>query len=130
MALQFYYDSHDLNDVVASDTRHTLDFDFQHRRALGGRQELVWGLGYRLSRGESAGSFTLSFDPADRTQHLYSTFVQDDIKLANGRGHLTLGTKVEHQHYVGFEVQPNVRLMWKLDERQRLWGAIARGGRS
>jgi iron complex outermembrane receptor protein len=61
---------------------------------------------------------------------LFNAFVQSDVKVANGRGHLTLGTKVEHQHYVGFEVQPNVRFLWQLDERQRLWGAVARALRT
>ena len=35
---------------ILGEQRDTLDIDFQHRFALGGRQDILWGLGYRYSR--------------------------------------------------------------------------------
>ena len=35
MALQVYYDGHDLDDRIASDTRHTLDVEFQAPAGIG-----------------------------------------------------------------------------------------------
>jgi iron complex outermembrane receptor protein len=130
LALQVYYDGQKIDEGIASDRRHTVDVDFQHRFAPGNRQALVWGLGYRLSRSKTVGTFTLSLDPSRRTEDLFSAFVQDDVKVAGGHGLLTVGAKVEHHSYVGFEVQPNVRFLWRLDERQRIWGAVARALRT
>jgi iron complex outermembrane receptor protein len=41
-----------------------------------------------------------------------------------------LGTKLEHNDYTGLEVQPNIRGLWKPNERNSLWGAISRAVRS
>ena len=43
---------------------------------------------------------------------------------------LTLGTKLEHNDYTGFEVEPNVRLSWTLSSKQALWAAVSRAVRT
>ena len=75
LSLQVYYDGHDLDDRATSETRHTVDVDFQHRLAAQGRHGLLWGMGYRVSRGELRGNFTFSYDPAIRTDDIFSLFV-------------------------------------------------------
>ena len=47
--LQVYYDGYRRVDRGLSETRNTLDFDFQHHLTIGSRQEIVWGLGYRTT---------------------------------------------------------------------------------
>jgi iron complex outermembrane recepter protein len=51
---------------------------------------------------------------------------QDEIALVKDRLHLTIGTKIEHNDYTGFEFQPSGRLAWKLSQKQTLWAAISR----
>jgi iron complex outermembrane receptor protein len=46
------------------------------------------------------------------------------------RVHLTLGTKIEHNDYTGFEFQPSGRLAWRLSEQHTLWSAISRAVRT
>ena len=41
-----------------------------------------------------------------------------------------MGTKLEHNHWTGFEVQPSVRLAWIPDDRRTLWAAISRAVRT
>ena len=56
--------------------------------------------------------------------------MQDEIALVKDRVHLTLGTKIEHNDYTGFEFQPSGRLAWTLSEQQILWSAISRAVRT
>jgi iron complex outermembrane receptor protein len=70
------------------------------------------------------------FDPEDRTDHIYSAFVQDELKMASGRLVATAGAKLEHNGYSGFEVQPSARLLWAVSPRQRAWVAVSRAVRT
>jgi iron complex outermembrane receptor protein len=57
-----------------------------------------------------------------------SGFVQDEISLPHSV-RLTLGTKLEHNDFSGFEAQPSVRAAWDLSDTQTLWGAVSRAVR-
>jgi len=56
---------------------------------------------------------------------LYSAFLQDEIRLAPELW-LTLGSKVEHNSYTGFEYEPSVRLAWTPGSRNEVWAAVSR----
>jgi iron complex outermembrane receptor protein len=138
MSLQLYYDRTHLHDPISNqfgiakiltDDLDTYDVDFQRRFRLGERQSVVWGLGYRLTRDEVGQAENLAFLPAHLEQSLYSGFVQDEIALRKDLS-LTLGTKLEHNDYTGFEVEPSVRLQWNLADRQMLWAAVSRAVRT
>jgi iron complex outermembrane receptor protein len=129
--LQVYYDRtrRRIPNLFGEDL-DTYDLDWQHRFALGQRQIIVWGLGYRLNDDEVNNSPLLSFLPAQKTFQTYSAFVQDEIILVEDRLRLTLGSKFEHNDYTGFEVQPSGRLTWAPTERQTIWAAISRAVRT
>jgi iron complex outermembrane receptor protein len=59
---------------------------------------------------------------------LYSGFVQDRIAIGDAAS-LTLGTKLEHNDFSGFEVQPSARIAWQLPRGQTLWAAASRAVR-
>jgi iron complex outermembrane receptor protein len=61
---------------------------------------------------------------------LVSAFLQDEIKLLPDTLTLTLGTKLEHNDFTGWEVQPSLRLMFKPAERHTLWAALSRAVRT
>ena len=42
----------------------------------------------------------------------------------------TLGTKLEHNDYTGFEFEPDARLSWNLSSSQTLWAAVSRAVRT
>src|SRR5690606_24477420 len=46
--LQTWYDHGRRDERPIGGTRDTVDVDFQHRRAIGRRHQLVWGAGYRV----------------------------------------------------------------------------------
>lgn len=72
----------------------------------------------------------LAFIPAERDLQLFSAFLQDEISLVPDRLKLTLGSKLEHNDYSGFEFEPSARLSWTVDDHQTLWSAISRAVRS
>jgi iron complex outermembrane receptor protein len=88
----------------------------------------VWGLGYRFTHDVVGDAPTVAFVPTILDHSLYSGFVQDKIRLLNNV-FLTLGTKVEHNDYTGFEVEPSGRVQWNFTEKQMVWGAISRAVR-
>jgi iron complex outermembrane recepter protein len=128
LQVRLYYDRTHRNDPSFLDDLDTIDLDFQHRFLLARRHEITWGLGYRLldDRDEGKGVFALS--PPSARDHLYSGFLQDQLSL--GRSvRLTVGTKLEHNDYSGFEVQPSIRAAWDLAEARTLWAAVSRAVR-
>jgi len=131
LSLQVYYDkSHRVITDQYTDDVETWDLDFQHRFALGSRHGLVWGLGFRHFENTFISAPLLAFLPSRLEQQLFSAFIQDDIALVGDSLRLTLGTKLEHNGYTGFEVQPNVRLTAKPADNQTLWAAVSRAIRA
>lgn len=129
--LQFYYDRthRSIHRSFAEDLT-TYDVDFQHRLQLGDRNDLVWGLGYRQIHDDVRNNNMLAFLPPQVTRRRYSAFIQDEIALIKKRLSLTAGTKIEHNDYTGFEIQPSLRTAFKIGRRQMLWGAISRALRT
>jgi iron complex outermembrane receptor protein len=117
------------------DDLSTYDIDFQHRFPLGqgadgrARHHIVWGLGYRFSHDVVENAPALAFLPGTLDRNLFSAFVQDEIALSTQVA-LTVGSKLEHNDYTGFEVEPNVRLQWTWTPSQTLWSAISRAART
>lgn len=125
-SLQAYLDHYQRSYINFDETRTTADLDFHHRLRWGERHDLVWGGGLRQTQDKMGNTFVVSYLPAERRDRTANLFVQDEISLIADRLHLIAGTRLEHNDYTGFEYQPNLRLRWKLDERQTLWAAVSR----
>ena len=131
LAAQLYYDRthRDIPGTFGEDL-DTYDVDLQHATRLGARHAIVWGLGYRLINDRVANSSMLAFLPAGVARQWFTGFVQDEIALVPSRLHVALGTKIEHNDYVGFEVQPSGRVNWRPSPSGTLWAAVSRALRS
>jgi iron complex outermembrane recepter protein len=130
LTVQMYYDNAQRDTLAFSDTRQTFDFDFQHAWNPNARHEVVWGGGYRLVKDDIIGTFFLQMDPPSRSDNLFSAFVQDKIAIVPDKFFITLGSKFEHNDYTGFEYQPSGRFTWLINNRQTLWGSVARAVRT
>jgi iron complex outermembrane recepter protein len=109
--------------------RAIYDLDVQQRNRFG-RQEAIWGFGYRTTDDRFDPGSTALMDPERRTDTLWGVFAQDDVDLAGGRGRLTVGSKLEHNDYTGAEVQPTARLFWRAGAHQSVWTAVSRAVRT
>jgi iron complex outermembrane receptor protein len=132
MMLQLYYDRYFREDAgtASYDKMKTADADFQHRFGLGKRHNIVWGVGYRYVRDDANFSNLASAGivPRFKNLDLFNSFVQDEIRLDKGL-RVTLGTKLLHNVYTGFEWQPSARLAW-VREKGTLWSAVSRAVRT
>jgi iron complex outermembrane receptor protein len=129
MELQVYWDHTRHKSLAYEYTRHTIDFDFQHRARCWDAHEFVWGLGYRGISDEIGSAEVVSEATSDQTYHLFSAFLQDEIDLTPELK-LTVGTKVEHNDFSGVEWQPSARISWMPTKRQTLWAAYSRAVRT
>jgi iron complex outermembrane receptor protein len=125
ISVQAYYDQYDRLDLGAHDNLSTTQLDFQHHLTVGSRNDVVWGAGYRFTDDRFTPGYALSFLPGHPTDSLYSTFVQDEIRLTNSL-FFTAGSKFEHNAYTGFEYEPSAQLVWSPTSRQTLWASVAR----
>lgn len=129
-SLQGYFDYFQQQEIPIDDENWTVDLDFQYELARNGAHEVTWGLGYRFTHDHVDNDDSQTrFDPETRKDHLFSAFIQDQIHLMDDRLLLTLGSKVEHNDYSGFEFQPSVRALWKLEAGGSVWGSISRAVR-
>jgi iron complex outermembrane receptor protein len=126
LTLQMYYDHVVEPDVQVGSTLDVYDVDLQHRFALGERQDIVWGAGFRDSENVSPPSFNLTLYPERSYTQIYNVFAQDDLTVLQDRFHLILGTKFDHNSYSGFELQPDARLLWTPSAEQTAWMAVSR----
>jgi iron complex outermembrane receptor protein len=129
ISLQMSYDEYGRNDVL-NETRNTINLDFQHHFLWGQRQNIVWGLDYRFSSSQTVGSLTISLNPPNLNTQISSSFIQDEIALLPDRLYLSVGTRLEHDYYVGFVLLPSIRMTWQPNAHQMFWAAVSRAART
>ncbi len=110
-SLQTYYDTYRRTDYGVPEVQRIFDLDFQDHLAAGGRNDIVWGVGFRSSMSGLSPGDWVALRPPWKTDRLFSAFLQDEIRLSNSLW-LTAGCKIEHNAYTGFEPEPSLRLAW------------------
>ncbi|MDE2261454.1 MAG: TonB-dependent receptor [Gammaproteobacteria bacterium] len=126
--VRVYYDYTHRNDPAFTDSLGTLDLDFLEHLPLGRCQAVTWGLTGRTMDDSDHGKGIFALNPPDSRDNLASGFVQDEISLPHAV-RLTLGTKLEHNDFSGFEAQPSLRAAWDLSDTRTLWAAVSRAVR-
>lgn len=128
LQLRAYYDLTRRDDPSFIDTLHTVDIDLQHHFAAGSRHDVLWGMAGRLTanRNQSRGIFSVLPEQSDDL--LVSGFIQDQISVSDSLA-VTVGTKLEHNDFSGFEAQPSVRASWAPHEQHSMWAAVSRAVR-
>src|SRR5260370_15644262 len=117
--VQTYYDRTSRRQANFGESRDTFDIDFIHHLVLPWRQDFLWGLGARLSSGNvNDDDPTVAFTPGHFTDKLYSSFLQDEIGIVRDRFTLTIGSKLLHNRFIGFEVEPGGRVLRTPNRRQ------------
>lgn len=131
---QAYYDQ--VYREEADVTVGTLDLSAQHRLRPGERNDFIWGLGYRFASAEVGGGehgvagTSIEAREGERDLHLYSMFVQNEFQVVPEDLILTVGTKIEHNSFTGYEVQPSIRGLFAATEHQSVWASVSRAART
>ena len=119
-SLNVYYNHVNRYDQGSIDNLNSFDIDFEHHLTVNSRNDLVWGLGYRVADERISNGYSVTWVPPQQTDSLYSGFVQDEIRLANSLRFM-IGTKLEHNAITGFEYEPSAQLVWTPNDRQTIW---------
>lgn len=129
LKLQLYYDRTDRNELTFREIRDTYDLDFQHRFPLPLQQDVIWGLGYRLSADRTRENSLLSFTPSHRNLQTLSGFVQDEISFLSDTVHVSFGSKILKNTYTNVLFQPNLRVTWTPQPTHTIWASVSRTSR-
>jgi iron complex outermembrane receptor protein len=129
-SLLAYFDRTTGGDSTYELGLNTFDIDFQHHIVLGARHNIVWGLGYRVTSDDTDPTLRIVFSPQGRRNQLFSAFAQDEIAIVPDRLHLSLGARIEHNFYTGFDLQPSARLVWTVNSKSMIWTATSHADRT
>jgi len=129
-SLQLYYDRTARSTDLVEEYRDTADIDLQHNLRLNDSHEITWGAGYRFLHDHTPGSATFSLAPESRSDSLLNLFVQDEITLLPDTLRFTLGSKLEHREFSGWELEPSAKLSWTPAKGYSLWASVSRSVRT
>lgn len=127
LEVRAYYDYTHRNDPAYVDDLDTTSLDVQHRFRVASHV-VTWGMDYTLMVDETPGKGIVAFDPQSSRDPVYSGFIQDQVTLSDSL-QVTVGTKLEHNDFSGFEAQPSARVAWTPTARQTFWSAVSRAVR-
>ena len=115
------YDNHVKRlDQAIVETSNIFNVDLQYHFKLNSRNDVMSGLGYRLTGDNLTSGYDTQWFPSQRIVSLYSAFVRDEIKLAESAS-FKIGTKLEHNAFTGFEFEPSAQFTWTPTSRQTVW---------
>ncbi len=126
LSLHTYYQFSDWNRYDFDSRIDTVDVEAQYLFSPMEHHTVLVGTGYRLDAEDVDAKWYMAFDDPQRKDKTFNVFFQDKISMLDDRLLLTLGSKFEHNHYTGWEVQPSFRVLLKVNDKTNLWGAISR----
>jgi iron complex outermembrane receptor protein len=128
---QAYYDHVERDQPTAiRDHLDTFELEVHHGFRLSPSQRLLWGGGFRYMRDDLTNlGPSFGFHPESTNLHRGHVFVQDELAVLRNVD-LTLGVKLEHNNFTGWEVLPDARVAWHLLPQQLLWASATRAVRS
>lgn len=129
LTVQAYYDRTARNQITLDNSRDTFDLDAQYELPTLGRHRITTGAGYRFTEAKLIPSPIVSVARKTLDEKLFSAFLQDKITIAPERWYATLGSKIEHNDFTGFELQPSARLQWQGEDKQMAWASVSRAVR-
>jgi iron complex outermembrane receptor protein len=129
--LQTYFDRVQRTGNDFDITINTWDLEFQQNLKQSGNRTFTWGADYRLVSDDYPASEPFnSLVPQAQTYDQASVFAQEETPLFRDDLKLVVGSKFMYDYFTGFEYQPSARLLWNIDDKQVLWGAVSRAVRT
>ena len=126
-SIQTYIDHLDRQDFVS---RSMADVEAIAQTSLASWSSLSLGAGYRFTHDSFASSDVLQVTPNDQDSHWFGAFAQHDAELVQDTLTLSLGGRLEHNRFSGFEAQPSARLLYTPTANHTFWGAASMATRT
>ena len=129
--IQAYYDTSRATGYPLLNWKlNTFDIEFQQNFLPFSSHEITWGLGYRLYLTEVKKSASYEYKPSNKNIYILNSFFQDEISLIRNKVSLILGSKFEYHDITGLEIQPSLRILWKINQDNIFWASISRATRT
>ena len=128
--IQAYVDHTSRDDGYVDARMTTLDLDCQQNWSISDRTEVVAGAGFRNVRDRLDSTAYVHFTEPEDSYNVYSAFGQAKVDIVKERLSITVGSKLEHNSYTGFEYQPSVRALWSPVGTVAIWSAVSRSVRT
>ncbi|MDE2223468.1 MAG: TonB-dependent receptor plug domain-containing protein [Candidatus Omnitrophica bacterium] len=125
-----YWDVTDLQLHDLNERRDQVDMEYNRIVSLSARQDITWGLTYHLNVEQESNTNYLIIRKPPHPDQVFSFFSQDELRSWDDKWKLTIGSKFEHNIYTGFEFEPNVRLLYHINEQNEVWAAASRAVRT
>lgn len=126
LTVQAYIDRQLRTRGVLGETRNTIDLDVVDRVRLGSAQLLSFGAGLRFSPYQIIAQLpNETLVPPSGIDHNHTGFIQDEARLGE-HATLTVGTKLQHNNYSGFDILPSARILWSPGAQRSVWAGITR----
>jgi len=133
VTLQSYFDhftrSSEPSGYYASDSVNTYDVQVRHTLPIEllstMKQELTYGVEYKDVSAHMSDNDYATWTRHNVGNQTVSLFAQTDMHIIDDVLTLTAGSKYDHNDYSGNEVQPSVRLLYKVDDRNSLWWSVS-----
>jgi len=109
---------------------YTVDLDYQTNWKATDRNEIMWGAGSRLISSNLTGSPELTVARNIKSEVILNAFLQDTYAVVPKELYFTVGSKLEHNSFSNFEIQPSARVSWYPDNKQTVWAAVSRAVRT
>ncbi|MEO7190961.1 MAG: TonB-dependent receptor [Vicinamibacterales bacterium] len=127
LQIQGFHSTFSRDETVITALDHTNDIDVQYETAVGSRQGVIFGGGFRQA--DISTDSTLTLQMGTSRLRTFNLFLQDEIAAVSDVS-LTLGAKVEHDTFAGWGLMPSARVLWTVSPAQRLWAAASRTRRT
>ncbi len=121
-------------------TDRLIPFNFEERRDTGsvalkfhsvhGRHDWLAGIDGLVSSDAIGNMGFAQLVPDGRTTHRAGAYAQDTFQVRPERLALTLGARMEHNSFSGWDYQPTARLAWTPSPRTTVWTAWSRAVRT
>jgi iron complex outermembrane receptor protein len=128
--LQGYLDHYIRLEDTFDQRVSTSDIQLQQTTPVNGRNNFIWGGGARVYAQNLAGEDTVFVNDRYQLQKVFNIYAQNEYAVIPRSVFLTVGSKLEHNDFTGFEIEPSTRLSWQPTTNQTLWGAISRAVRT
>jgi iron complex outermembrane receptor protein len=106
--------------------KNTFELDLQHEMSLKEGFDLIWGASYRYVTDDLSDHFS----PTKRNTQLFGAFIQADLSYFDDFLLVNLGSKLEHNDFTGYEIQPSAHALLDFSPQHKVWGAVSRAVRT
>ncbi len=131
LAVQAYFDRTWRRMPTIGFELKTYDLEIDYLFTSGKRHSFIIGAGYRFMQDETHNYTTAAgILPEYRRIDLYNAFIQDEITVVPEVLKFTVGTKILHNIFTGFEFQPGARLAFTPGGPHTIWSAVSRSVRT